>query len=286
MSFVRALGYIVVRGPLEEWKTFATEVLGAQVGAESEGSLRLRLDEHAYRIVIEDGLPEGPASLSALGWETAGEADLNALVASLQAIGLEVLEDPETAAVRDVRKLYTLMDPEGTRLELYYGPQTDHSSFISPRGVRFVTGSMGAGHVFIFAKDAAKTAAFYTEALGFRMTDTITVGQEDAIFLHCNPRHHSIALLNMPAHGIGHLMLEVDSTHDVGRTFDHAQASDSASISIGEHSNDLMLSCYLRTPSGFDIEYGVNGRILDDDDFTVSHYTSPSIWGHHFQHAP
>ncbi|MDT5115017.1 MAG: hypothetical protein QOE30_756, partial [Mycobacterium sp.] len=31
MSGIRALGYIVVQGPVEEWTSFATDVLGAQV---------------------------------------------------------------------------------------------------------------------------------------------------------------------------------------------------------------------------------------------------------------
>jgi len=283
MTSVHALGYVVVRGPIEEWKTFGADVLGAEVRQDQAG-IRLRLDDRAYRIVIEEGAADGPASLVALGWETASADDLANLVSSLEEARVDVVEDPATAAVREVRRLFRLTDPEGTRLELYYGPTADHTSFASPRGVKFVTGELGAGHVFLFTKDAKAAAGFYSEVLGFRLSDTIRVGAEDAIFLHCNPRHHSIALMNVPRAGLGHLMLEVDSLTAVGRAFDDAQLASNVVMSIGEHTNDLVTSFYLRTPSGFDIEYGTNGRTIDDDDWTVSHYSAPSSWGHHFSH--
>jgi hypothetical protein len=79
-------------------------------------------------------------------------------------------------------------------------------------------------------------------------------------------------------------MLEVDSLTAVGRAFDDAQLASNVVMSIGEHTNDLVTSFYLRTPSGFDIEYGTNGRTIDDNDWTVSHYSAPSSWGHHFSH--
>ncbi|WP_326837392.1 VOC family protein [Amycolatopsis rhabdoformis] len=280
MSGVQSLGYLVVRGPVEEWRKFGADVLGAEVTSDGENGIRLRIDEHAYRIVVEDGPAEGPASLKAIGWELASAVDLADLVETLEKANCDIREDVARARARNVRKLYTLTDPEGTQLELYYGPESDHTPFASSRGVRFVTGSMGAGHVFIFAKDAEKSAAFYIDLLGFKLTDTILVGEQDAIFLHCNPRHHSIALLNVPAHGIGHLMLEVETIADVGRAFDDAQKNSNVTMSIGEHTNDKMLSFYLPTPSGFDIEYGVNGRVLDEN-LTVAHYSQPSIWGHH-----
>lgn len=41
-----------------------------------------------------------------------------------------------------------------------------------------------------------------------------------------------------------------------------------------------MTSFYLATPSGFAIEYGWNGRLVDDDSWTVGHHRSASTWGH------
>jgi len=44
--------------------------------------------------------------------------------------------------------------------------------------------------------------------------------------------------------------------------------------------NDHMMSFYMRTPSGFDIEYGWGGREVDDSIWQVQYHTSGSMWGH------
>jgi hypothetical protein len=51
-------------------------------------------------------------------------------------------------------------------------------------------------------------------------------------------------------------------------------------MSLGRHTNDLMTSFYVRTPSGFEIEYGTGGRVVDDETWEVVPYDAQSIWGH------
>jgi hypothetical protein len=36
----------------------------------------------------------------------------------------------------------------------------------------------------------------------------------------------------------------------------------------------------LRTPSGFEVEYGWGARIVDDATWQVQKHEAPSIWGH------
>ena len=85
-------------------------------------------------------------------------------------------------------------------------------------------------------------------------------------FLGCNPRHHSLALAPTPAKaGIIHLMIEVATLDDVGRALERCTRRKSpVAASLGRHANDLMVSFYARTPGGFDIEYGTDGRMVDD----------------------
>ena len=70
----------------------------------------------------------------------------------------------------------------------------------------------------------------------------------------------------MPAPaGIVHLMIEVAALDDVGRALDRCTRRGApVSASLGRHANDLMVSFYVRTPGGFDIEYGTDGRLVDD----------------------
>ncbi|MGW3630308.1 VOC family protein [Streptomyces sp. NPDC005122] len=290
MSTIHALGYLVVRGPVAEWRRYGTGILGAQVADSSTDSeLRLRMDDRAYRILVEDGEPGGPTSLVALGFETANAAALDALAEQLDAKGVEVTENPELARRRQVRRLFTFKDFDGNTLEAYYGQQTDHRAFVSPRAVNFVTGDMGVGHTFLLSSDAQKASEWYIDVLGFRLSDTIDFGIAEGIFMHCNSRHHTIALATFPGapSGIGHLMIEVDRLDAVGRALDLvAESPEALTMAIGEHTNDRMTSFYVKTPSGFDVEYGWNGLLIDDADWTVGHYSSPSNWGHKFTSPP
>ena len=51
---------------------------------------------------------------------------------------------------------------------------------------------------------------------------------------------------------------------------------------LGRHANDLMVSFYVRTPGGFDIEYGTGGRLVDDATWVSRETTAVSLWGHSF----
>jgi len=51
-------------------------------------------------------------------------------------------------------------------------------------------------------------------------------------------------------------------------------------MSLGRHTNDHMTSFYVRTPSGFEIEYGTGGRLIDDATWEVGTFDAQSFWGH------
>ena len=103
-------------------------------------------------------------------------------------------------------------------------------------------------------------------------------------FLGCNPRHHSLALAPLPApSGIVHLMVEVATLDDVGRAMDRcARRGAPPSATLGRHANDLMVSFYVRTPGGFDVEYGTDGLVVDDRTWVSRETTAISLWGHSF----
>src|ERR1700678_445498 len=285
MSGVRALGYVVVQGTVEEWERFGAGVLGAQVARRTAGEVRLRTDERAWRIAVEAGPAAGPGALVALGFEVESSAALSELAESLSARGIDVRADDELARHRQVRGLVVFADGDGHQLEAFFGQEIDHRPFVSPRGVEFVTGDLGVGHAFLFSDAAAKVVEFYTERLGFRLSDTIDLGVAEGIFMHCNPRHHSVAVASIPGLpvGLGHLMLEVGSLEAVGLALDIAnERGDQIQMTMGQHTNDRVTSFYVTTPSGFQIEYGWNGLLIDDADWTVGHHVAPSTWGHKF----
>ena len=54
---------------------------------------------------------------------------------------------------------------------------------------------------------------------------------------------------------------------------------DILAIEPGKHSNDHMQSFYLKSPSGFWMEYGYGGREIGPD-WEIKNYDQPMLWGH------
>ncbi len=141
------------------------------------------------------------------------------------------------------------------------------------------------GHLVVTAEDPDDLASFYTDVLGFRISEYMEFGGGRIVFLHCNPREHSLAIvdpgLGVPPGQLHHIMVEVNSMDDVGRAYDMClEGAAPLILSLGRHSNDLMTSFYLQTPSGFAFEYGYGGLEIDESTWQVRHYTAPKLWGH------
>jgi len=64
---------------------------------------------------------------------------------------------------------------------------------------------------------------------------------------------------------------------DVGATYDTcADKGVTITSTLGRHTNDRMTSFYMRTPSGFLVEYGHGGRLIDDERWEVQLHRSPA----------
>ena len=275
---VRGLGYIEIgAGDVDAWRTYG-DLLGAMVVGDG-GGLRIRLDERPFRVLIS----EGADGLLAAGWEL-GDADALELAAS-ELADAGVATVPGSAADcerRCVRGLLRATDPAGFGLEFFHGPILDRQRFLSPAGVSgFVTGPLGFGHIVIGTPCFEECHAFYTDVLGFRVSDYWRPGDDDVVFLRCNRRHHSLALVAAPEPTLYHFMFEALTLDDVGYTLDrHLDAGVPIAMTLGKHTNDQMVSFYSHSPSGFDVEFGCGGLLVDDASWTVTQIAAPSYWGH------
>ncbi|MEU4561559.1 iron-dependent extradiol dioxygenase HsaC [Actinoplanes sp. NPDC023936] len=291
MSLIRSLGYLRVEATdVPAWQEFGTRVLGMALGrGPAEESVYLRMDDLPARIVVTPGARD---RLVSSGWEVADPAALDRLGAILEDAGIPVRKDLDLGD-RRVDRMLSVDDPAGNRLEFFCGAALDTRPYSGP--ARFVTGDQGMGHVVLPATDDAAALRFYTEVLGFRLRDSMRLHPEMIglppggeplwmRFLGCGPRHHSVALAPIPApSGMIHLMVETESIDDVGRAIDRCGKHKAPMISsLGRHANDRMVSFYVRTPSGFDIEYGTGGLTVDDRTWVARQTTAHSVWGHRF----
>ena len=145
---------------------------------------------------------------------------------------------------------------------------------------------MGLGHVVLPATDGDATLDFYLRVLGFTARDSMLVAPPSVPpyrmrFLACNPRHHSVALTEAPAPtGIRHLMVNMAEVIDVGRAFDRANRAGVLRTSMGQHSNDLMLSFYAIGPGGIDVEVATLGQRHDLATWRARELIAWKAWGY------
>lgn len=291
MTRISALAYIVAEcTEVARWRSFGEQVLGMQAREAGDGGLHLKMDERDFRIAIEPGARNAYA---ASGWEVRDAASFERIVDALTHSGApHEFGSPKQCASRRMQHLLLFRDPAGNRHELGYGWRSDFSRFVSPVGVpQFVTGALGMGHTVLPAPNFDECCRFYEDVLGFGLADTYRhryapdAPVQRIHFTHCdNGRHHSLALFEgeVPS-GCVHAMVELPNMDEVGRAYDrmlHHGAKLMATL--GRHVNDEMISFYVETPSGFAIEIGCGGKVVDWTTHSVFETTAVSLWGHDF----
>ncbi|KAA8886743.1 2,3-dihydroxybiphenyl 1,2-dioxygenase [Nocardia colli] len=292
---IRSLAYLRIEATdMAAWREYGLKVLGMIEGkGGNPDALYLRMDEFPARLVIVPGEQD---RLQISGWETANAGELQDIRTRLEGAGVPYKEGTAAElADRRVHELIRFDDPSGNTLEAFHGAALEHRRVVSPYGHRFVTEEQGLGHVVLSTKDDQAALEFYRDVLGFRLRDSMRLPPQmvgrpadgDPAWLRffgCNPRHHSLAFLPMPTpSGIVHLMLEVADADDVGLCLDRAlRKKVKMSATLGRHVNDKMLSFYMKTPGGFDVEFGCEGLEVDDNDWIARESTAVSLWGHDF----
>lgn len=278
---ITALAYLGIRSDkAEDWRSFAGNFLGMQLIDNGGRNNAFRMDDHYQRLIVSD---EPGDTISYIGWEVAKKSSLDAVASKLEASGYFVkLGNREDAHQRYVSNLIYCIDPDGHRIEFVWSPMKTEDPFIPGRPIDgFKTGPFGMGHVVLHVRDAKQSIKFYRDILGFRVSD-YGLKPTPIYFFHVNGRHHSFAVVETGRVGFHHFMVEYDNLDDVGQGYDLANiGAAKIAYTLGRHTNDYMTSFYSFSPSGFFVESGWGGRIIDPFDWKPHETTvGPSFWGH------
>ena len=291
MTDIRGLGYLRVQTrDVARWRELTVDALGfAETTGPHPDGLYLRMDERAARLIV---LPGESDRVLAVGWEVRDQFALASVGRAVEASGtaVKVLGEDECRE-RRVDSAITFDDPSGTPVEVFFGPVLDHDPVRTTWMQSFVTGEQGMGHVVLPTTNFDEVEVFYTEVLGFLPRGAVKVSRQvpgekprRVRFMGVNRRHHSLAICPAPhgePPGLVHLMVEVDSLDAVGRALDEVNRREfSLSSTLGRHTNDKMVSFYVRAPGGWDIEYGTDGLLVDEAFYTAEEITRDSYWGH------
>ena len=118
------------------------------------------------------------------------------------------------------------------------------------------------GHVVLFADDYKAMRTFYSEAIGFLVSDEYP---GHGAFMRCRPRgeHHNLFILNRPGRpGVNHVAFTVSDIHEViGGGIAMSKKGWKTEIGPGRHPISSAYFWYFHNPLGAPVEY------YADDDF-------------------
>src|ERR1700761_6291730 len=117
------------------------------------------------------------------------------------------------------------------------------------------------GHIALHVADISASKRFYTEVLGFEVSDEYPEDMQPsgAVFLRCNPDHHGIALFqakgpNPPDAGMHHLAFEVPTLDDVFKARAHLRAHNVPIDFDGRRRAGVQIAVEFRDPDGHRLE--------------------------------
>jgi 2,3-dihydroxybiphenyl 1,2-dioxygenase len=287
---VSELGYIGIDTQnVDGWTNFLGEITGMQVSDKDEdGKVYIRMDERYQRFILQ---PSDHDDVAYFGLMVQNEDELDAVAAQVEEAGIKVTPGTnEEIEARHALGMVRFTDPGGMPLEIYYGAARANSPYYPSRAsAGFKTENMGLGHGVLHYPDIKEAVKFYRDVLGFRISDIGGVGA----FMHCNPRHHSVAIFGMRPGmktRMNHFMVQYNELDDVGLAFDIAQQrGEKFHTPLGRHPNDLNISFYMFNPSGWHTECAWGARNVDDNVWeteTMGAFGRPGEPGwSHFRHA-
>jgi 3,4-dihydroxy-9,10-secoandrosta-1,3,5(10)-triene-9,17-dione 4,5-dioxygenase len=288
MSDVKSLGYIKVQtNDVDRWRSFAFDVLGFAKGSGPDASaLYLRMDERAARIVV---VPGDTDEVVAVGWEVRDRPALLRVQETLQSAGvaIEPLRSNRCPRKRPTpggsRKRSHSATRPAPRSRSSTGPSwtTAPSSHPSGPGLSPVHRDWG---MWCCQQPTPTDVLGFLSRGAWRLPAPPQFGPVRIRFLGVNERHHSMAIvpsMRGGAPGLIHVMVEVDSLDAVGLALDRVNTEGfQLSSTLGRHTNDKMVSFYVRAPGGWDIEFGTDGMRVDEKYYTAEEITADSYWGH------
>ncbi|MEN9705293.1 MAG: hypothetical protein RLZZ393_1172 [Pseudomonadota bacterium] len=231
-------------------------------GSDEAFSVRLRRSDANHLDVI------------ALATETA--ADLEALHAKVGAAGCRIIHPPRALAGPGGGTGFRFFSPDGLPFEISCdvarGPKRDIERW---EGI-----PIGISHVVLHSPDHNGLVRFFTEVLGFRVSDWLG---DFMCFLRCNSAHHRIAILPGPP-CLNHVAWDMQGVDGMMRGISRLKGEE---IPIrwgpGRHTAGDNTFSYFVSPGGFAVEYTAELETVDFEGHQpMVHAPAPRVmdqWG-------
>jgi catechol-2,3-dioxygenase len=262
---------------------FYHQVVGLGVRAASMGEIDLE-DANPFLTVRDDvpclglfndvrsssgnGRRTAPRTrLNHLSFEVGTDAELAALAARLKMAGID-LALGQRDAEPDLGDTLWLNDPDGNRIEIAVAVDDLLSS---SRARRAMLAPISLQHVALRTPHLEEMVEFYTEALGFDISDWLL---RESVWLRCNSDHHTV-MLTQGKPEIDHIGFGIVDGPELLNWADHLGHEQVPVVwGPGRHGagNDLFLRFV--DPEGLHVEFSSGLQQYYDRDVT----TPPRLW--------
>jgi catechol 2,3-dioxygenase len=137
------------------------------------------------------------------------------------------------------------------------------------------------GHVVLNVRDLPRAVAFYTEVLGFEVSDVYPDAMVPGgmVFMRCNPDHHGVALVSSldaasASRELNHMAFEVSSLDEVLRAREHLARHGVTIDFAGRRRAGCQIAIEFRDPDGHRLEIywgidqvGSDGRVRPSEEW-------------------
>jgi catechol 2,3-dioxygenase-like lactoylglutathione lyase family enzyme len=205
MIQVRRLGHATLTTPdLEAAVAYYGEVVGLTVIARHRERAVLATRQGLEAIALELGEPN---RLKRLAFQIAPGSDLTAAAHALGEDGIRT--ERRSGISPGIADAIVFADPKGTEIEIFaeyaFAAEEPRPAPITP---------LKLGHVAYRVADVQAIVRFYTEVLGFRVSDW----RDDTFaFLRCGPDHHTVNFVVDEVPQLHHIAFEVKDWAEIQR---------------------------------------------------------------------
>ena len=174
-------------------------------------SATLSCDDEPRALVLLAGVGDEEPGFARVGWELAPGCSVDEAASHLDGLGVRYTREAGGLALADL---------EGNALQLrpYAEPASRLVPHARPAGLLPVGHPRKLGHVNFLTARIQEQKDFYVDAVGMRLTDWLGDG---GVWLHVNPDHHVMALVDKGYAHFHHLALDVVDIGQMRDALDH-----------------------------------------------------------------
>jgi catechol 2,3-dioxygenase-like lactoylglutathione lyase family enzyme len=205
MIQVRRLGHATLTTPdLAPQIEYYTEVVGLTLVERDKTRAIFASKQGQEAIALELGAPN---ALARLAFQVAPGSDLAALARELGEHGVKA--ERRSGITPGVAEAIVFKDPKDTSIEIFadyvFAKEDQSQAGIMP---------LKLGHVAYRVRDVQRVVKFYTDVLGFRVSDW---NGDTFAFLRCGPDHHTVNFVFDEVPQLHHIAFEVKDWAEIQR---------------------------------------------------------------------